>query len=57
MDTSLNGTFGGVCIKGNLDGTTLSHAIFCSTCCLHQAKIVHNLHHITLYVATIVVGF
>ena len=44
-------------VKGDLDGMILSHAIFCSACCLCQAKIVYNLHHITLDMATIVVGF
>ena len=38
-------------MKGDLDGTILLHAIFCSARCLHQAKIVYNLHHIVaLYV-------
>ena len=29
-------------VKGDLDGTILSHAIFCSARCMRQAKIVHN---------------
>ena len=44
-------------LKGDLDGTILSHAIFCSPRYLRQAKIVHNSHHITSSVAAIVVEF
>ena len=49
--------FLGGCIKGDLDGTILSHAIFCSARCLRQEKIVYNSYHITLCVAAIVVEF
>ena len=34
-----------------LDGTILSHAIFCSAHCLRQAKFVYNSHHI-MYLLT-----
>ena len=44
-------------MKADLHGTILSHAIFCSASCLRQEEIVYNSHHITLYVATIVIGF
>ena len=49
-------TLAGLFVQGNLEGLILSHVIFCSACCLCQAKLVYNSHHITLYVAMIVVG-
>ena len=44
-------------LKADLHSTICCMQFFCSVGCLHQTKIVNSSRRITLYMATIVVGF